>query len=88
MPTSAGASSAANAEAGRGERLAADAVAGDRRALARLLTEVENRTPAGEAGMRAIYGRAGHAHLVGITGAPGASTQEIIEFVRGAVPER
>ena len=38
---------------------------GDRRALARLLTAVENRTPAGEAGLRRLYPLAGTAHLVG-----------------------
>ena len=45
---------------------------GDRRALARLLTEVENRTRKGEEALRALYPLAGAAHLVGITGAPGA----------------
>jgi len=52
--------------------LAERARAGDRRALARLLTEVENRTAAGEAAMRDLYPVAGKAHLVGVTGAPGS----------------
>ena len=56
-----------------GGALAADTIAGDRRALARLLTAVENRTPVAEAAMRQLYPQAGRAHLVGITGPPGSS---------------
>jgi len=51
---------------------------GDRRALARLLTEVENRTPAGEAALRTLYPLAGAAHLVGITGAPGSGKSTLV----------
>src|SRR5205085_4449596 len=61
-----------------GARLADAAAAGDRRALARLLTEVENRTPAAESGVRRLYARAGRAHLVGITGAPGAGKSTLV----------
>ena len=56
----------------RGTLLAEQARARDRRALARLLTEVENRTAAGESGLRQLYPLAGGAHLVGVTGAPGS----------------
>jgi LAO/AO transport system kinase len=58
--------------------LAADACAGNRRALARLLTEVENRTQAGEEALRALYPLAGGAHLVGITGAPGSGKSTLV----------
>ena len=72
----------------RGEDLAAAAVAGDRRALARLLTAVENRTPVAEAAMRRLYPQAGRAHLVGITGPPGSGKSTLvaalIERVRAA----
>jgi len=72
----------------RGEALAADAVAGDRRALARLLTAVENRTAVAEAAMRRLYPQAGRAHLVGITGPPGSGKSTLvaalIERVRAA----
>ena len=51
---------------------------GDRRALARLLTAVENRTPSGEQALRALYPLAGTAHLVGITGAPGAGKSTLV----------
>lgn len=58
--------------------LVQDARNGNRRALARLLTEVENRTPAGEAALRALYPDAGRAHLVGITGAPGSGKSTLV----------
>ena len=71
-----------------GEQLAEAAVAGDRRALARLLTAVENRTAVAEAAMRRLYPTAGRAHLVGITGPPGSGKStlvaSLIERVRAA----
>ncbi len=58
--------------------LAERAREGDRRALARLLTEVENRTAAGEQALRALYPQAGRAHLVGVTGAPGSGKSTLV----------
>ncbi len=58
--------------------LAARARSGDRRALARLLTEVENRTTKGEEALRVLYPLAGSAHLVGITGAPGSGKSTLV----------
>ncbi len=52
--------------------------AGDRRALARLLTHVENRTPLGLAAEREFFRQTGRAHLVGITGPPGAGKSTLI----------
>jgi LAO/AO transport system kinase len=54
------------------------ALAGDRRALARLLTAVENRTPLAEAALRRLYPRAGHAQLIGVTGPPGAGKSTLV----------
>jgi len=62
----------------RARTLTAAAVAGDRRALARLLTAVENRTAVAEAALRVLYPTAGRAHLVGITGAPGAGKSTLV----------
>lgn len=45
---------------------------GDRRALARLITLVENRTPEVPAVMQRLYPRLGRAMLIGLTGPPGA----------------
>jgi len=62
----------------RAAELAHAAVAGDRRALARLLTAVENRTAIAEAALRRLYPSTGRAHLVGITGAPGAGKSTLV----------
>ena len=45
---------------------------GDRRALARLITRVENREPGMPEVMEQIHARRGRAYTVGITGPPGA----------------
>jgi LAO/AO transport system kinase len=62
----------------RAHALADAAIAGDRLALARLLTAVENRTPLAEAALRHLYPMAGRAHLVGITGPPGAGKSTLV----------
>ena len=62
----------------RAHALADAAIAGDRLALARLLTAVENRTPIAEAALRQLYPMAGRAHLVGITGPPGAGKSTLV----------
>lgn len=62
-------------------------LAGDRRALARLLSHVENRTDLGARAVRESFGRTGRAHIVGITGPPGAGkstlTNALISELRG-----
>ncbi len=50
----------------------------DRSALARLITRVENRSPDASAIIERIYPMAGHAHVVGITGAPGAGKSTLV----------
>ena len=61
------------------------ALAGDRLALARVLTAVENRTPVAEAALRRLYPMAGKAHLVGITGPPGSGKSTLVAALIGAV---
>jgi LAO/AO transport system kinase len=67
------------------ETLADAALAGDRRALARLLTAVENRTSVAETAMRRLYPLAGRAHLVGITGPPGSGKSTLVAALIGEV---
>jgi LAO/AO transport system kinase len=69
----------------RASELAREAVAGDRRALARLLTAVENRSPVAEAALRTLYPLAGRAHIVGITGPPGAGKSTLVAALIGEV---
>ncbi len=62
----------------RAAELAEAAVDGDRLALARLLTAVENRTAIAEIALRRLYPTAGRAHLVGITGPPGSGKSTLV----------
>jgi len=72
-------------EPDRSASLADAALAGDRRALARLLTAVENGTPLAEAALRRLYPLAGRAHIVGITGPPGAGKSTLVAALIGEV---
>jgi LAO/AO transport system kinase len=71
--------------ASRAAALCDAGVAGDRLALARLLTAVENRTPVAEAALRRLYPMAGRAHLVGITGPPGSGKSTLVAALIGEV---
>jgi LAO/AO transport system kinase len=51
---------------------------GDRRALARAISLVENDDPAGWGLVREVYPKTGKAAIVGITGAPGAGKSTLI----------
>ena len=72
----------------RARELAEAAIGGDRRALARLLTAVENRTAVAEAALRTLYPKAGRAHLVGITGAPGSGKSTLVSALIAEVRAR
>ncbi len=54
-------------------------LAGDPRALARALSEVENDTPVGRELLRALFPHSGRAWKVGITGAPGAGKSSLVD---------
>jgi LAO/AO transport system kinase len=54
---------------------------GDRLALARLITRVENRAPEVPEIMRAIHDRTGRAYVLGITGPPGAGKSTVVDRV-------
>jgi LAO/AO transport system kinase len=51
---------------------------GDRLALARLLTQVENLTPDGRLALNTLFQHSGKAHLIGVTGAPGTGKSTLV----------
>jgi LAO/AO transport system kinase len=67
--------------------LAEQLLAGDRRALARAITLVENDDPEGWELVREVYPRTGNAAMVGFTGPPGVGKStligRLIEHARG-----
>lgn len=54
-------------------------LAGDERALARLVTLVENRATNVAAVLCAVHARTGRAYCVGITGPPGAGKSTLVD---------
>jgi LAO/AO transport system kinase len=69
-----GSREAARGQSPHAERL----VAGDKRALARALAEIENGDPAGWELVREVFPRTGEARIVGITGPPGVGKSTLI----------
>ncbi len=51
---------------------------GNRLALARLLTQVENDLPEGRAALAELFAHTGHSHLIGVTGAPGTGKSTLV----------
>jgi GTPase len=60
------------------ESLAERVVAGDKRALARAITLIENDNPAGWELVREVFPRTGKARIVGLTGPPGVGKSTLI----------
>lgn len=58
--------------------LARSTLAGDRLALAQLLTLIENRTEQGRQALIELFPHTGRAHLVGVTGAPGTGKSTLV----------
>lgn len=51
---------------------------GDRMALSRLLTHIENNTSTGQSILARIFPFTGKAHLIGVTGAPGTGKSSLV----------
>lgn len=63
--------------------LADSALQGDRRALARLLTHIENDTVVGRQALDKLFPHTGNAHIIGITGPPGGGKSTLVnELIR------
>jgi LAO/AO transport system kinase len=63
------------------ETLVAGVRAGDRRALARAITLVENGDPLAAELVRELYGETGRAYAIGVTGPPGVGKSTLIGAV-------
>lgn len=66
------------------ERVLAAILAGERRALARAMSAVENETVAGRMLLRQLQPHLGRAHVCGITGPPGAGKSTLANALIGA----
>jgi LAO/AO transport system kinase len=51
---------------------------GDRRALARMVTLIENEVPQAHHYLAQLHLHSGRAHIVGVTGAPGAGKSTLV----------
>jgi LAO/AO transport system kinase len=51
---------------------------GDRRALARLVTLIENESPEAHEYLARLYQQSGHGQIVGVTGSPGAGKSTLV----------
>lgn len=61
---------------------------GDRRALARLLSHVENQSSLGLRAVREVFGSTGQAHVVGVTGPPGAGKSTLVNALIRALRDQ
>src|SRR5438046_121709 len=53
-------------------------LSGDRRALARMVTLIENESPQARRYLAELHQSAGRAHIIGVTGAPGAGKSTLV----------
>jgi len=58
-------------------------LAGDRRAIARAISAVENGEAAGVELLKRLFAKAGRAQVIGITGSPGAGKSTLVEKLAG-----
>ena len=66
----------------------AEAQRGSPRAVARLITQVENHTTAAQSVVRALYAATGRAHVAGITGPPGSGKSSLVNELAKAFRRR
>lgn len=63
-------------------------LAGDRRAMARAISAVEDKDPAALPLLRELFPQAGKARVVGLTGSPGAGKSTLVEKLAAAYRRR
>ncbi len=65
------------------ESLLSNIKLGDRRALARSLTHIENDSPTGKFLVNELFSKMGDAQIIGITGAPGSGKSSLVDRLIG-----
>ncbi len=70
------------------KRFLAGILQADHRTIARAISEVENETAVGYAIMRSIYPHLGRAHVLGVTGSPGAGKSTLVSELIGEFTRR
>jgi LAO/AO transport system kinase len=63
------------------EALVAGLLRGEKRALSRVLSRIEDETPAGRRILDRLYSRTGAAYRIGITGPPGAGKSTLLDLL-------
>jgi LAO/AO transport system kinase len=63
-------------------------LSGDRRALSRVISLVEDDSPQGHEALRLLYGRTGRAQTVGITGSSGSGKSTLVSALAGEYRSR
>jgi LAO/AO transport system kinase len=61
---------------------------GEVRALARVISHVENRTPASLDILRQLFPKSGRSHVIGVTGSPGAGKSSLVDRLAMAYREK
>lgn len=61
--------------------LVSEALNGNRYALARLISLIEDGDPASQSALTALYAHTGQAHLVGVTGPPGSGKSTLVNVL-------
>ncbi len=61
------------------DTLTKDLLSGDRRALARAISLVENGGPQATQLVKQLYPQSGRAHLIGVTGSPGVGKSTLVD---------
>ncbi|MFC5133303.1 MULTISPECIES: methylmalonyl Co-A mutase-associated GTPase MeaB [Haloferacaceae] len=72
----------------RDAELLEELLAGSHRALARVITKIEERTPGYRGIVSTLYDHAGDAAVIGVTGAPGAGKSTLVDKLAAAYRER
>jgi LAO/AO transport system kinase len=70
------------------ESLIDELLAGKHRALARVITRIEDRSPGYRELVSELHGHTGHAEVIGVTGSPGAGKSTLVDKVAKRYRER